>query len=88
MAQTIESLKKQNIWVVGTDSTGEKYYYDHDLKGAIAVVIGSEGEGMSRLVKEKCDYVVKIPMKGNISSLNASVAGAVIMYEVMRQRGI
>lgn len=88
MAQTIESLKKQNIWVVGTDSTGEKYYYEHDLKGAIAVVIGSEGEGMARLVKEKCDFVVKIPMKGNISSLNASVAGAVIMYEVMRQRGV
>lgn len=87
IAQTINDLKKKNIWVAGTDSTGDKYYYEHDLKGPIALVVGSEGKGMAKIVRESCDYVVKIPMKGDISSLNASVAGAVVMYEIMRQRG-
>lgn len=87
IAQTINDLKKKNIWVVGTDSTGDKYYYEQDLKGPIAIVVGSEGKGMSKIVRESCDFVVKIPMKGDISSLNASVAGAVVMYEIMRQRG-
>lgn len=87
ISQTINDLKKKNIWVAGTDSTGDKYYYEQDLKGALALVIGSEGKGMSKIVRDSCDYVVKIPMKGDISSLNASVAGAVVMYEIMRQRG-
>lgn len=87
IAQTINDLKKKNVWVAGTDSTGDKYYYEQDLKGPIALVVGSEGKGMSKIVKESCDFVVKIPMKGDISSLNASVAGAVVMYEIMRQRG-
>jgi len=87
ISQTINDLKKKNIWVVGADSSGDKYYYEHDLKGPIALVVGSEGEGMTKLVRESCDFVVKIPMKGDISSLNASVAGAVLMYEIMRQRG-
>lgn len=87
LAQTIEYLKKQNVWVVGTDQTGEKEFYNSDLKGPIALVIGSEGQGMGRLIREKCDFVVNIPMKGNISSLNAAVAGAVIMYEISKQRG-
>ncbi|MCX8130926.1 MAG: 23S rRNA (guanosine(2251)-2'-O)-methyltransferase RlmB [Clostridia bacterium] len=87
LAQTIDYLKKQNIWVVGTDVSGEKPFFKNDLKGAIALVIGSEGEGMGKLVSEKCDFIVNIPMKGRISSLNAAVAGAVVMFEVLRQRG-
>ncbi|QNU68696.1 23S rRNA (guanosine(2251)-2'-O)-methyltransferase RlmB [Ruminiclostridium herbifermentans] len=87
IAQTIEYLKKNNVWVVGTDSTGEKAFYDSDLKGAIALVVGSEGEGMGKLVREKCDFVVNIPMQGEISSLNASVAAAIVMYEILKQRG-
>lgn len=86
IVQTIEYLKKQNIWVVGTDADGEKVHYESDLKGPIAIVIGSEGEGIGRLVKETCDYLVKIPMKGEITSLNAGVAAAILMFEVVRQR--
>ncbi len=86
MAQTIEYLKEQNIWIVGTDQSGEKSFYDIDLKGPIALVIGSEGEGMGKLVGEKCDFVVNLPMKGQISSLNAAVAGAIVMYEILKQR--
>lgn len=86
IGQTIDYLKSRNIWVVGTDQSGRETFYESDLKGPIALVIGSEGEGMGKLVKEKCDFVVKIPMKGNISSLNASVAAAVIMYEILKQR--
>lgn len=86
IAQTIEYLKEQNIWVVGTDQSGEKSFYDIDLRGAIALVIGSEGEGMGKLVSEKCDFVVNLPMKGEISSLNAAVAGAIVMYEILKQR--
>ena len=83
--RTIEELKKQGVWVACADMDGEDYY-DASLDGAIALVIGSEGEGVSRLVKEKCDFTVSIPMYGKISSLNASVAGALLMYEVVRQR--
>lgn len=86
LTQTIEMLKKKNIWVIGTEMNARDYYYKTDLKGAVAIVIGSEGEGMSRLVAEKCDILVKIPMLGEITSLNASVAGAVVMYEIVRQR--
>lgn len=86
LAQIIETLKKEGVWVCGTDASGENELYDTDLKGALAIVIGSEGEGMSRLVKEKCDFCVRIPMKGHINSLNASVAGALLMYEALRQR--
>ncbi|HPV02820.1 MAG TPA: 23S rRNA (guanosine(2251)-2'-O)-methyltransferase RlmB, partial [Clostridiales bacterium] len=86
LVQTIEYLKKQNIWVVGTDASAERPYFDHDLTGGIALVIGSEGEGMSRLVREACDFTVNIPMAGEISSLNAAVAGAIVMYEIVRQR--
>lgn len=85
IARTIEELKKQGVWVACADMDGEDYY-DTSLDGAIALVIGSEGEGVSRLVKEKCDFTVSIPMYGKISSLNASVAGALLMYEVVRQR--
>jgi 23S rRNA (guanosine2251-2'-O)-methyltransferase len=85
IAREIERLKKENIWVACADMDGEPYFKTN-LKGAIAVVIGSEGEGVSRLVKEKCDFSVGIPMYGQISSLNASVSAGLIMYEVVRQR--
>lgn len=88
IAQTIEQLKEKGVWVVGTDASGEKPYYENDLKGPFALVIGSEGEGIGRLVKEKCDFIVNIPMKGNVSSLNAAVAGAIVIYEVFRQRNM
>jgi predicted rRNA methylase len=82
----IEDLKKRGLWIMGTDLTGETCFYDADFKGAIGVVIGSEGNGMGRLVREKCDYVLTIPMKGKVSSLNASVAAGVVLYEAFKQR--
>lgn len=85
IAQTIEALKKEGIWVAGAEAGGDTMYRTN-LKGPIALVIGSEGEGISRLVKEKCDFLVEIPMFGDINSLNASVAAAVLMYEISRQR--
>ncbi len=87
IAQTLETLKKQGIWTVATDMDGN-LYTKTDLKGPVAVVIGGEGSGISRLVKETCDFCVSIPMRGNVNSLNASNAAAVLMYEVLRQRGI
>ncbi len=88
IAQTIEKLKKGNIWVVGTADRADKLYTDIDFRGRLAIVIGSEGEGISRLVKEKCDFLAKIPMYGKISSLNASVATGIILYEALRQRDL
>ena len=85
IAQTIEQLKKHNIWIVGADAGGQ-LIYNAQLTGPIALVIGSEGEGLSRLVREKCDFLVSIPMVGKISSLNASVASAVAMYEILRRK--
>ena len=85
LAKTIDELKKKNIWVTGADASGETELYNADLKGAVALVIGSEGEGISRLVLERCDFKVKIPMKGNVNSLNASVAAALFMFEAVRQ---
>ncbi len=85
IAQTIDELKEKGIWVAACDMGGEEYY-KADLRGRLAVVIGSEGFGISKLVREKCDYVVSMPMVGKITSLNASNAAAVIMYEVRKQR--
>lgn len=85
LGQTIEELKKQGMWFVCADMDGE-VMYRLDLKGPIGMVIGNEGEGVSRLVKEKCDFVASIPMKGDIDSLNASVAAGVLAYEIVRQR--
>jgi 23S rRNA (guanosine2251-2'-O)-methyltransferase len=85
IAQTIDKLKDKGIWIAACDMDGQPYY-KADLKGGIAIVIGSEGFGISRLVKEKCDFVVSIPMVGKITSLNASNAAAVLMCEVRRQR--
>jgi len=87
ISSTVEELKEKGIWIYGADMAGEQNYFDKDLKGPIAIVIGSEGRGISRLVKEKCDFLVKIPMAGKLGSLNASVAASIIMYEVFRQRG-
>ena len=86
LASVIDSLKKENIWVVGADMDGEQTIYTHDFSGAVAIVVGSEGKGLSRLVKEKCDFIVRIPMYGQINSLNASVAAALMIYEVVRRR--
>jgi 23S rRNA (guanosine2251-2'-O)-methyltransferase len=86
IARTIDDLKERNIWVMGTDASGEEEFRQARLDMGIALVIGSEGRGMSRLIREKCDFTVKLPMVGHVTSLNASVAGALLMYEVYRQR--
>ena len=84
--ETIKFLKENDIWIYGTDMQTDKYYYDEDFRGAVAIVIGSEGFGMNRLVKENCDFLIKIPMKGKITSLNASVSAGIVMYEAVKQR--
>ena len=83
---TLEELKKKGVWVYGTAAEGTTSLYDADLKGPAAIVIGSAGSGMGRLVREKCDFLVSIPMKGHISSLNASAAAAILLYEAVRRR--
>lgn len=85
LAQTMEDLKSRGIWFYGADMDGENWC-GVDYDGGVGLVIGSEGKGISRLVREKCDFVVSLPMKGKINSLNASVAAGVLMYEVARQR--
>ena len=87
LSATIKELKKQGVWIFGTAADASTNLYDADLKSAAAIVIGSEGDGMSRLVAENCDFLVSIPMKGRISSLNASAAASVLLYEAVRQRG-
>ena len=84
--ETIKYLKENDVWICGTDGEAKDYYYSQNLKGALAIVIGSEGFGMSRLVKENCDFLVKIPMKGKITSLNASVSAGIVIYEAVKQR--
>jgi 23S rRNA (guanosine2251-2'-O)-methyltransferase len=86
IAQTLDELKKTGVWIVGTEMESKKLYYEHDYRGSLAIVIGNEGKGMRRLVKEKCDFLVKIPMHGKIESLNASVAGALVMFEAAKSR--
>ena len=83
----LKDLKQQGVWVFGTAADGTTALYGADLKGPAAIVIGSEGSGMTRLVSETCDFLVSIPMKGRISSLNASAAAAILLYEAVRQRG-
>ena len=82
----IDELKAKNVWIYGSDIDGEDYSYNTDFAGACAIIIGSEGKGMSKLTKSKCDKLVKIPMVGKINSLNASVAGGIMMYEVLKGR--
>lgn len=84
--ETIQALKEEGIWVCGTDIETNRYYYNQDLTVPLAIVIGSEGFGMSRLVKQNCDFLVKIPLKGKVTSLNASVSAGIIMYESVKQR--
>lgn len=86
LSRAIEALKERNIWVAGADMIGEQTHFQANFTGGIALVMGNEGAGISRLVKEKCDFLVNIPMIGKVSSLNASVAASVIMYEIFKQR--
>lgn len=88
ISQTLEILKEKGLWIYGADMDGEKYISEENLDIPIGVVIGSEGSGIGRLIKKNCDTLVKIPMKGNINSLNASCAASIIIYEIMKQRGI
>lgn len=86
LTRTIEYLKKQNIWVIGLAGDAGTFYDEADLTGPLALVVGNEGKGISRLVREHCDLLVKLPMHGVINSLNAAVAGSIALYEVLRQR--
>ncbi|WP_066640559.1 23S rRNA (guanosine(2251)-2'-O)-methyltransferase RlmB [Desulfolucanica intricata] len=86
IVQAIKTLQAKGIWVVGADMAGDKLYWDAPLNGPIALVIGGEGKGLGRLVKDSCDFLVRLPMKGNVNSLNASVAAALLAYEVVHQR--
>jgi len=87
LAQTMKELQAENIWIAGSDQDAEMSFYGADLNRPLAIVIGSEGKGLRRLVKERCDFLVRIPMVGKINSLNASVAAALIFCETRRQRG-
>ena len=84
----LTELKEAGIWIYGTAADGDSPLWETELTGPIALVIGSEGSGMGRLIRESCDFILSLPMKGKISSLNASVAGAIVMYEIMRQRSL
>ena len=86
IVQTLRSLKEQGFWVVGADMEGDSLYFETDLDRPLVLVVGAEGKGMGHLVKENCDMLVRIPMQGGVNSLNASAAGAVLLYEVVRQR--
>lgn len=88
LASFIEELKKRNVWVVGVESTGQITYSEFDYSGATALVFGGEGGGLHRLVRERCDAVVSIPMRGKVTSLNVSVAVGVVLFETLRQRGV
>lgn len=84
--ETIRKLKEEGLWVIGTDGYAKTLYYNQDLKGPLAIIVGSEGYGMSKLVKDNADILIKIPMKGEITSLNASVSAGIIIYEAVKQR--
>lgn len=88
ITETIVKLKDKGIWVCGTAIDAEKYYYNQSLTGPLAIVIGNEGKGMSELVKRNCDFLIKIPMKGKVKSLNASVSAGIIIYEALKQRNV
>lgn len=83
---TIRELKEKGVWIFGTDGSAKDLYYEQDMTGPIAIVIGSEGKGMSQLTMKNCDFLVKIPMKGHITSLNASVSGGIVIFEAVKQR--
>ena len=85
---SLQQLKNAGLWICGTDINTETYYYKQDLTGSLAIVIGNEGKGMSEKTKKNCDFLVKIPMKGKITSLNASVSAGIIIYEAVKQRNL
>lgn len=87
LMEALQQLKGEGIWIFGADKNGETPYYQADFSGPVGIVIGSEGRGIRRLIRENCDFLIRIPMYGRIDSLNASVAAALIFYEVRRQRG-
>ena len=86
ITDAIEKLKKEGLWIWGTDINTDKYYYEQDLTGPIGIVIGNEGSGMSNKVTKNCDFLVKIPMMGKVTSLNASVSAGIVIYETLKQR--
>ena len=86
ITDAIDKLKKEGLWICGTDINTDKYYYNQDLTGPIGIVIGNEGKGISDKVKKNCDFLVKIPMMGRVTSLNASVSTGIIIYEALKQR--
>jgi 23S rRNA (guanosine2251-2'-O)-methyltransferase len=86
ISDAIEELKRAGLWICGTDVATDKYYYNQDLTGSLAIVIGNEGKGMSDKVKKNCDFLVKIPMKGKVESLNAAVSTGIVVYEAVKQR--
>ena len=86
ISDAIDKLKRAGLWICGTDISTEKYYYNQDLTGPIGIVIGNEGNGMSEKVRKNCDFLVKIPMKGKVTSLNASVSTGIVVYEAVKQR--
>ena len=86
LSRALTQLKEQGVWLVGTDDNAGSGLYEQDLRGAVALVMGSEGRGLRRLTKEKCDFLINIPMAGAISSLNVSVATGVLLFEAVRQR--
>ena len=86
ISDAIEKLKEKGLWICGTDISTNKYYYEQDLKGPIGIVIGNEGKGIGKKVKNNCDFLVKIPMLGKVTSLNASVSAGIIIYEALKQR--
>ena len=88
ISDAIEELKGAGLWICGTDISTDKYYYNQDLTGPLAIVIGNEGKGMSDKVKKNCDFLVKIPMKGKVESLNAAVSTGIVVYEAVKQRKI
>jgi 23S rRNA (guanosine2251-2'-O)-methyltransferase len=88
ISRTLDTLKQSNIWVIGLAGEAHTYYTEADLTGPLALVVGNEGKGLARLVREHCDLLVKLPMLGRINSLNAAVAGSIVVYEALRQRGV
>ena len=86
LSRALTQLKERGVWLVGTDDNAGSGLYDQDLRGAVALVMGSEGRGLRRLTREKCDFLISIPMAGAISSLNVSVATGVVLFEAVRQR--
>ena len=86
LAETIKKLKEQGLWIIGTDMDTDVEYTKQDYTGDIAIIIGSEGFGMSKIVKDNCDFLIKIPMQGKITSLNASVSAGIVIYEALKQR--